>query len=142
MNPSLYEVLPWIAALGFVLLGSMHALSRPPMRGAWVAPAGLAAVFLGWSLFTIARSGVAAVWSEHTRNAWGNQIWFDLLLAAGLAMVLLFPRARAVGMHPLAWLVLVAASGSIGLYAMLARCMFLEERRPARIAEPTGSAPD
>ncbi|MDE2487387.1 MAG: hypothetical protein KGO51_08315 [Alphaproteobacteria bacterium] len=142
MQPSLYEVLPWIAALGFVLLGVMHALGRPPLRGAWIAPATLAGVFLGWSLFTIVQNCVTAVWVEHTRNAWGNQIWFDLLLATGLAMVLLFPRARAVGMHPLPWFLLVAASGSVGLYAMLARCMFLEERHPARIIKPSGDRPD
>ena len=128
MTPSPYEVLPWIAALGFILIGALHALGRPPMRGAWIAPAGLSALLLGWSLFAVAQDGVAAVWVEHTRNAWGNQIWFDLLMAAGLALALLVPRARAAGMHPLPWLFIVAASGSIGLYAMLARCMFLEQR--------------
>ena len=38
-------------------------------------------LFLGWSLYTIASEGFFAFWGEHTRNAWGNQIWFDLLIA-------------------------------------------------------------
>ena len=133
MDVDLYEILPWIAALAFVAIGLMHASDRPPMRGSWLAPSALAALLFGWSAFTIAREGFA-VWAEHTRNAWGNQIWFDLLLAAGLALALLFPRARAVGMHPARWLLFVGLSGSIGLFAMLARCLFLEERR--RVAAP------
>lgn len=129
MNLELYEILPWIAALGFLAIGLMHASHRQPMRGSWVGPAALAALLGAWSVFTVAIEGFAAVWTEHTRNAWGNQIWFDLLMAAGLALALLFPRARAVGMHPARWLLLVALSGSIGLFAMLARCLFLEARR-------------
>lgn len=127
MNSSLYEILPWFAALGFIVVGATQALGRPPVRGSWVVPAGFAALLLAWSLFTIMREGFAAVWVEHTRNAWGNQIWFDLLMAAGLAFVLLLRRTRAVGMRSLPWLALVAVSGSVGLYAMLARCMFLEQ---------------
>lgn len=137
MNPSLYEILPWLAALAFIVASLMQASGRPAMRGAWAPPAALAILLLSWSLLTVAREGVSAVWIEHTRNAWGNQIWFDLLMAAGLSLVLLFPRARAVGMHPVRWLVLVACSGSIGLFAMLARCLFLEEReRRARGGSP------
>lgn len=128
MSLSVYEILPWIAALSFIGLGAMHALLRQPLRGAWIAPAALSGLFLAWTLFTVAHSGLLAVWSEHTHGAWGNQIWFDLLMAIGLALTLLVPRARAVGMRPLAWLLLVAASGSIGLYAMLARCLYLEAR--------------
>ena len=134
MTPSLYEVMPWFADLGFVFLGATHATGRPPLRGSWIGPAALAGLLTAWSLATIAREGFAAVWVEHTRNAWGNQIWFDLLMAAGLAAVLLFPRARAVGMHPLPWLAFVAASGSIGLYVMAARCLYLEQRRQVRAA--------
>ena len=129
MDLHLYEILPWIAALGFFAIGLTTVSDRQPLRGVWLAPAALSGLFGAWSVFTIAREGFAAVWTEHTRNAWGNQIWFDLLMAAGLALTLLSPRARAVGMHPARWLVLVAVSGSIGLFAMLARCLYLEARR-------------
>lgn len=129
MNPDLYRILPWIAALAFAAIGLMNASDRKPLTGSWLGPAALSALFGAWSFFAIAREGIAAVWTEHTRNAWGNQIWFDLLMAAGLAMALLFPRTRAVGMHPARWLVLVALSGSVGLFAMLARCLYLEARR-------------
>lgn len=133
MTQAPYEVLPWFAAVGFIVIGALHVWDRHPLRGAWIAPAMLATIFLGWSMFTIFTSGLVTVWVEHTRNAWANQIWFDLLLAAGLALTLLFPRARAVGMHPLPWLLIVAGTGSIGLYAMLARLMYLEDRRGPRV---------
>jgi len=129
MDLNLYGILPWIAAVAFLAIGLMQASGRRLLRGSWLGPAALSGLFGAWSLFTITSEGVAAVWTEHTRNAWGNQIWFDLLMAAGLALALLFPRARAVGMHPARWLVLVALSGSIGLFAMLARCLYLEARR-------------
>lgn len=128
MDFDLYKILPWIAALAFLVIGLWQATDRPRAPGSWIAPCGLTALFFGWSMFTIAREGLA-VWTEHTRNAWGNQIWFDLLLAAGLATTLLFPRMRAVGMHPVRWLLIVGLTGSIGLFAMLARCLFLEEQR-------------
>jgi hypothetical protein len=81
-----------------------------------------------WSLHAVSSEGLAGVWHEHTRNAWGNQIWFDLLLAIGTAWALLVPRAKAVGMHLFPWLALIVGTGCIGLLAMLARCLFLERR--------------
>lgn len=93
----------------------------------WWLPAGLAVVFAGFSVVTWLREGIGGFWVEHTRNLWGNQIWFDLLLAVGVAWALLVPRARRVGMPPWPWLVAVACTGSIGLCAMLVRTLYLEE---------------
>ncbi len=130
---TLVEVLPWLAALG--LVGTMAALARRPdgpvSMDAWRIPAGLGLAFLAWSLAAIAIEGPTGFWPEHTRNLWGNQIWFDLLLAAGTAFSLLLPRARAAGMNPWPWLVLILCSGSIGLLAALARLLWLEARRSA-----------
>lgn len=128
MVQNLYEILPAFAAFVYVASGVLLTGSSRPPRAAWWLPALLAAIFFGWSLWTIGQQGVAAVWTEHTRNAWGNQIWFDLLMAIGLAVALLAPRARAAGMRPLPWFVLITLTGCIGLYAMMARCLFLEAR--------------
>jgi len=133
MDPRLYQVFPIIAALGFLVTGLMIAL-RPnanTIRGAWIAPAALAGLFLGWSSFTVSKEGLAAVWAEHVHGAWGNQIWFDLLLGVGSAFALLAPRARTVGMRPLPWFLLIAGTGCIGLLAMLSRYLFLAERSEA-----------
>jgi hypothetical protein len=39
------------------------------------------------------------------------------------------PRARALGMRPLPWLLLVVCTGSIGLCAMFARVLYLQEAK-------------
>lgn len=127
---SLVEVLPWAAALGLVLtLVVLTRSSAPPSPDAWKLPAALSLAFLAWSLAAIVVEGPTGFWPEHTRNMWGNQIWFDLLLGVGTAWALLLPRARAVGMQPWLWLALTLASGSIGLLATVARLLWLEARR-------------
>ena len=122
-------LLPAIAGLGFVLFG-LWTLQRqaPPPPGAWRFAAALSLGFLAFSLWAVAREGPLGFWTEHTRNLWGQQIWFDLLLAAGTAWAALLPQARAAGMRPALWLLAVVCTGSIGLLAMLARLLYLRER--------------
>ena len=132
MPQSLFAVLPALAILLFIAAALTLLLRQDKSRAAfWLVPAGFAALFLGWSLYTVSVAGPLGFWAEHTRNAWGNQIWFDLLLAIGTAWALLLPRARTAGMRPAPWLVLIVCTGSIGLLAMLARCLYLEARKPA-----------
>ncbi|WP_219892505.1 hypothetical protein [Aquisediminimonas profunda] len=129
MYEPLYEFLPIGALAIFLVTAVMAANGRQAAKPAgWRIPAAFSVLFLGWSLFALAQGGLGGVWVEHTRNAWGNQIWFDLLLALGIGWSLLLPRTRAVGMRPWPWLALLLATGSVGLLAMLARCFFLEER--------------
>ena len=130
MPQSMFATLPAIAILLFIAASLALLLRQDKSRtGSWLVPAGLAVLFLGWSLYTMSVEGPFGFWPNHTRDAWGNQIWFDLLLAIGTAWALLLPRARAVGMRPVPWLVLIVSSGSIGLLAMLARCLYLEHRK-------------
>jgi hypothetical protein len=119
-----------VGAVGFVI--GTFAVSqgvKSPFRRRWLFPAALSAGFLAFSLYTVSQEGVLAFWPEHTRNLWGNQIWFDLLLAAGVGYTALAPRARAVGMNLVPWLVTVAVTGSIGLCAMFARVIQLESEK-------------
>jgi hypothetical protein len=74
------------------------------------------------------REGPLGFRAEHTGNLWGQQIWFDLLLAAGTAWAALLPQLRAQGMRPAPWLLAVVCTGSIGLLAMVARLLHLRER--------------
>lgn len=124
---ALYQILP-IVALVLLLLVMVAAALRP--TGSWMIPAGVSLLFLAWSLYTLAVEGPLGFWPNHTQNAWGNQVWFDLLIAIGIGWTLLLPRARAAGMRPLPWAVLILCTGCIGLSAMLARCCYLEFRRP------------
>lgn len=140
MDLPLYSILPGIAALGLIGFTTAQIAAGRGATVSWMVPALLSIGFLGWSLHAVAVGGPLGFWTEHIRNAWGNQIWFDLLLAVGMAWTLLLPRARAAGMRPLPWLVLILCTGSIGLCAMVARCLFLESRAPgAATLQPRGA---
>ena len=91
----------------------------------------LSAVFFAWSARAIILEGPLGFWPEHNRNAWGNQIWFDLLLGVGTAFALLAPRAEAQGMRLVPWFVAIACTGNVGLLAMCARYLFICENGPA-----------
>ena len=130
-------VLPALAAAAFLVYAITAASTR---RGegracAWWAPAALSSAFLCFSLYAVASTGAFGFWAEHARNAWGNQIWFDLLIGVGVAWYLIVPRARAAGMRPYPWLGLVVLTGGIGLLAMLSRLLWLQ-----RVASGTPTA--
>lgn len=93
----------------------------------------LAVLFFAGSLRAVATGGLFGFWSEHVRNDWNNQIFLDLLMSAACAYFLLLERARAVSMRVLPWFLAIAGLGSIGLLAMLARVLFLEQK--ARIPQ-------
>ena len=88
----------------------------------------LSAAFFGYTAITIFKEGVVLVWTNHTTNLWGVQVWWDLLFAVGIAAFFIAPRARAARMNLLPWLLFVAATASIGLLAMVARLFWLERR--------------
>lgn len=116
-----------LASTLFVSFLAIHVV-RPGTRVAWWLPALVSIAFLGFSGYAVATEGPLGFWTEHVRNAWGNQIWFDLLFSASVGWTALLPRARAVGMRPAAWALALPLAGSIGLLAMLARVLYLEDR--------------
>jgi hypothetical protein len=122
---SLYPILP-IAALVLFLLTTV----REGMRSStgWQFAGLICALFLAFSFYTVAAEGPFGFWPNHSQNAWGNQVWFDLLIAIAVSWTLLLPRARSRGMNPWPWLALICATGCIGLLAMFARCRYLETR--------------
>lgn len=122
---SLYHILPFVAVICVVMAMILTVLR--PMQS-WLVPAGVCALFTGWSLYAVAVEGPLGFWAVHTVNAWGNQVWFDLLIAISIGWALILPRARAVGMARWPWLAFVLCTGCIGLSAMLARCLYLENR--------------
>lgn len=99
-----------------------------------VLAASLAAGFAGLTAVTIWHEGLAPVIANHTANLWGIQVWYDLVLAVGVALFFILPRARAAGMNTAGWIVLVVLTASIGLLAMVARLFWLE--RVAAASKP------
>lgn len=126
---SLTQVLPVLAYAGACLAVLGVALGlRSANTARWLIPAGLASMFLAFSLVTIGREGLVQFWDNHTNNLTGNQVWFDLLLSVGIGFYLLAPRARSVGMRLVPWAIAVVATASIALLPMLARVIWLEQK--------------
>jgi hypothetical protein len=140
---TIWAVAGALAFLIYVLLTLTGWVRMRP--GAWLLPAALAVLFFLGSLAAVWKEGLLGFWTEHTRNLWGTQIWFDLLLAAALAWTLLAAPARKHRMALPAWLLLVLVSGSIGLLAMAARILYLGQHQaldgdsPVSGAEPGGT---
>lgn len=108
------------------LLAVAHILLRGPTIGNSLIAAMLSGAFAGFTAVTIASEGVILVWTNHTSNLWGVQVWWDLLFAIGIGLFLIAPRARAVGMNMPLWTLFVVSTASIGLLAMCARLFVLE----------------
>lgn len=120
---------PWAAAAAFAFFAAYSLLrGSTRTRSSWLFPAGLSAAFALFSLQAVIAEGPMGFWPEHTRNLWGNQIWFDLLLAVGIGWFLIVAQARAQGMRLPLWLVLIACTGCIGFLAMLSRLLYLQAR--------------
>ncbi|MEM7642231.1 MAG: hypothetical protein AAF366_06845 [Pseudomonadota bacterium] len=133
--------LPILAASGAALLMGLFlvllATGRLPHgSNAWRWPAACSALLLAWSLAAMGLGGPLGFWTEHIRNLWGVQIFFDLLLAIAVALAFLVPAARAQGMRVTPWLLLIGCTGSIGVLAMAARLMWLRHASALPSAAP------
>lgn len=126
---SMLQILPAISYLGCIAVILMIASGRDAApRTRWLLPLVLGAVFLIFSLVTVAQEGVLQFWVNHSTTLAGNQVWFDLLFAVTIGFYLIAPRARAVGMPLMPWAIAVFATACIALLPMLARVIWLEQR--------------
>ncbi|MCK0127979.1 hypothetical protein [Erythrobacter sp. F6033] len=108
-----------VLVIGYIALGRVE-------KGNAAIAAALSGGFLAYSVGTIAQDGLLPVWTNHTTNMWGVQVWWDLLFAVGIALFFIAPRARKVGMNVPLWSLAVVATASIALLAMCARLFWLE----------------
>lgn len=124
------ELVPALAVGLFLIFVVVVALrERQVGEWTWLLPASASLLFLGFSLYAIASEGPFGFWLEHTRSAWGNQIWIDLLLALAVAWAALLPQLRQQHMRPTPWLILIILSGCVGMTAMVARLTYLQGRK-------------
>ncbi len=126
------SLIPVAAAVLFLSFSVFVAGSERRINNGWLFPAAASLLFLLFSLLAIVSGGMLGFWTEHIRNLWGNQIWMDLLFAVGIAWFFVVPQAKALGMRPLPWLVLIACTGCVGFLAMTARLLYLRDRVPQR----------
>ena len=124
------ELFPLIAGgLATVAVISLIGKDEKAASTSWIVPAFFCGLFVVLSMQAVLSEGPFGFWPEHTRNLWGNQIWYDLLLAVVAALAFAIPVAKSLGMRVLPWVVLVLATGSIGLYAFIARLLYLKSRQ-------------
>lgn len=122
-----FAILFLVGLVGAVL-AILAVLARPNARGNPHLAAALAGGFAAFTAVALASEGVLPIWENHTANLWGVQVWWDLLIAVTIALVLIAPRARAAGMNLPLWFAFVVATASIGLLAMAARLFWIEAR--------------
>jgi hypothetical protein len=138
-----FTLTPLIAPVAGGFLAALIAIGSIVLRDRKIGSAALAAAicagFAAYTAGTIYAEGVMQVLTNQIANMWGVQVWWDLLIAVTLALFLIAPRARAVGMNLHLWFVLVVATASIGLLAMAARLFWLE--RAVAGAASTAAAP-
>ena len=109
------------------------ALVRDPATVAMICAA-LCAGLLAYTIWTVAEEGVWRFVADHSTSLWGVQVWYDLIIALGVALLLLVPRARAAGVDPVPFILLTTFTGSIGMLALAARTFQAEHR--VRTARP------
>lgn len=123
----LIEIMPIVVGVFFAAYVIRLSWGAAAQRlASWLVPAAVGIAFALWTVAAAFSEGPLGFWPEHTRNLWGNQIWFDLLFAAATALTFMVPRARSAGMRTVPWTLFVLATGSIGLLAMCARIAYLE----------------
>jgi hypothetical protein len=126
---TLVAIAPFIAAVLLIAWMAFAAAAPPvPARWRWILPAAVSVLFLIWSVAAIIIEGPLGFWPVHASSLWGNQVWFDLLIAVGIGWALVQPRLRAAGITPWPWLVVILASGCIGFTALMARLAWREAR--------------
>lgn len=127
MSLSFVEVSPAVMLFGaysYMGYGTFFKNGQVP----WQVPAAMSAGFWGYSVYTLVQEGLATVWTNHTQNLWGNQVWFDLLYSVSIYWFALLPRAKKLGMPITPWLLYNAATASIGGLHLFARILYLEEK--------------
>lgn len=90
----------------------------------WIAPAVASLAFFLFSIEVVIAEGPLGFLDEHLRTAWGAQIGVDLVLAVIMGLCLAVPLARRAGVRPLPWVLLTMVTGSIGLFAFVARVLY------------------
>ncbi|MCB1180233.1 MAG: hypothetical protein KDK36_21825 [Leptospiraceae bacterium] len=121
------SILPQITGvIAIIFILSSSFIVKKPGKNSWMIPGLLSVAFLVFSLISVFAEGPFGFWTEHTRNLWGNQIWFDLLLGVSIGWYFILPRARKEKMNIFLWGIIVLSSGCIGFTAMVARLLYLE----------------
>jgi hypothetical protein len=96
-------------------------------KNLWLLPAAASVLFFVFTLQVVINEGLFGFVANHSRNGWGAQVFIDLVSAATLALCFAAPHARKYGIKLLPWIALTVCTGSIGLFALAARILYVRE---------------
>ena len=102
-----YELI-WIAPILGGMIGVLSILATKRETGSTAIAALLLAAFGTFTAVQIAREGVTGFYTNHSQSLTGLQVWWDLVQCAVIALFLIAPRARKVGMNLPLWAIFVA----------------------------------
>jgi hypothetical protein len=126
-----HEIIALLAAGLCMVSTALFAASKYP-AGGWRWPFAFMVFFGCFSLYAGFIEGSMGFWPIHAASGlWGNQVWFDLLIAASVSFFFFVPRARKQNMNPWPWLALILLTGSIGILAAISRLLYLESKSGA-----------
>jgi len=94
----------------------------------WLVPTFALMPLIAFTAYAFIQEGPSHFWPLLSHSTWGLLIWFNLLMAVTAAFFLLQNRARAAGMKSEVWVLVVIATGSMGIFLMLARTVYLERK--------------
>ncbi|WP_119166291.1 hypothetical protein [Algihabitans albus] len=114
-----------VAAIAMLLVTQTKERVSLP---AWLIPAAVVIPFALWTGLAIVEEGLFGFLPMLVGSQWGLQVWFDRWMSVTAAFFLLQNRARAAGMKSEVWVLAVIFTGSIGLFLMLARTVYLERK--------------
>ncbi len=90
--------------------------------------------FTGFTAVTVYAEGPIGFIAFQSQSLWGVQVFYDLIIAVGIALAFIIPRARAKGMMVAPWVILCGLIGCVGLAAMATRLLWLEKQGEAAAA--------
>ena len=110
----------------------IHSTKERVTWPAWLVPLVIVIPFTGWTAFAIFEEGLMSFFPMLMETRWGLLVWYDRLMSLTAAYYLLQNRARAAGVKSDLWVIAIVVTGSIALFLMLARTVYLEDKQSAR----------
>jgi hypothetical protein len=93
MTPTQILLVAGILAAG-VMMANFLTSKKP--TGSWLLAAALCAAFTVYTGAAIAAEGPVGFIENQATSLLGVQVWYDLIISLGIAIILILPRARAV----------------------------------------------
>jgi|GEM_PF-1926341 len=102
MTPTQILFVAGILAAGVMIA---YFLTSKKPTGSWLLAAALCAAFTVYTGAAIAAEGPMGFIENQATSLLGVQVWYDLIISVGIAIFLILPRVRAVGMATAPWII-------------------------------------